>query len=223
LITAALIPARGGSKRLPRKNVVQVAGQPMLAYPVRAARDSGLFDRIYVSTEDSEIADVARQLNVAVIDRPSALAQDRSTVVDVCVHALDVDPQIDRLCCIYATSMLLTPETLVRSSALLDTPPAADVVMGVSEYPFPPVQALKEDEHGFVSYMWPEWRGIQSQFHPRLVVSNGTFYWARAEALKRNRTFYSSKTRPYLVPAAEVTDINTEEDLTRATAQLRAR
>ena len=194
----------------------------MLAYPVRAVQASGLFDRIYVSTEDAEIAQVARQLNVIVIDRPPDLAQDRSTVVEVCVHALDVDPEIDRLCCVYATAFLLRPQTLVRASALLDTPPAADFVMGVSEYSFPPVQALKEDDNGFLSYMWPEWRAVQSQFHPHLVVSNGTFYWARADALRRERTFCGAKTRPSLVPSEEVTDINTEEDLTRATAQLRS-
>src|SRR5688572_10779352 len=132
----------------------------MLAYPVRALRDSGLFDRIYVSTEDAEIAQVARQLNVEVIERPPELAQDRSTVVDVCMHVLEVDPDIDRLCCVYATSLLLKPQTLVRASALLDTAPAANFVMGVSEYVLPPVQAMKEDESGFLSYMWPEWRSI---------------------------------------------------------------
>lgn len=194
----------------------------MLAYPVQAIRASAVFDRIYVSTEDAEIAQVARQLDVEVIDRPRALAQDRSTVVDVCLHALEVDPAIERLCCVYATSVLLTPETLVRSAALLDTAPMADFVMGVSEYALPPVQAMREDERGFLAYMWPEWRAVQSQFHPHLVASNGTFYWARAEALTRERTLCGSKTRGCLVPANEVTDINTPDDVASALARLRA-
>lgn len=220
MVTAALIPARGGSKRLPRKNILAVGGLPMLARPIRAARASGLFDRIYVSTEDAEIAEVARACGSEVIDRPTGLAEDRSTVVQVCLHALETHPEIDRLCCIYATAALLRPDTLVAAHALLDASPAADFVMGVSEYEHPPVQALKTDAGGFLSYMWPEWRGVQSQFQPHLVVSNGTLYWARAAALKAERTFYGRRLRGHVVPAEEVSDLDTPADLDRLRRQL---
>jgi CMP-N-acetylneuraminic acid synthetase len=221
--TVALIPARGGSKRLPRKNILPIAGLPMLAWPIHAARESGLFDRVCVSTEDAEIAEVARRHGAEVIERPPAIAEDRSTVVQVCLHALETQPDIDLLCCVYATACLLRSKTLIDSRALLDAAPSADFVMGVSEYEHPPVQALKADEQGFLSYMWPEWRGVQSQFQPHLVVSNGTLYWARAEALRRERSFYGSRLKGFVVPADEVADIDTAEDLERARHRIEGR
>jgi len=213
--TVALIPARGGSKRLPRENILAVAGIPMLAHPIRTARESGLFEHIYVSTEDFEIAEVARRYDAEIIERPSEIAEDRSTVVQVCLNALEVHPDIDLMCCIYATAVLLTPETLVASHALLEKPPEADFVMGVSNYEHPPVQALKGDDSGYLSYMWPEWRGVQSQFHPRLLVSNGTFYWARRRALVDEKTFYGKRLRGFVVCPDQVSDIDTQEDLTK--------
>lgn len=216
MIRAALIPARGCSKRLPRKNVLEIGGLPMLAYPIAAARASGLFERILVSTEDAEIAEVARAHGAEVIDRPDRIAQDRSTVVQVCLHALEVQPDIERLCCVYATAILLRPDTLAAAHDLLDTPPEADFVMGVAEYEHPPVQALKADDQGYLSYMWPEWRGVQSQFQPHLVVSNGSFYWARAAALRAEKTFYGRRLKGYCVPAEQSADIDTLADLERA-------
>jgi pseudaminic acid cytidylyltransferase len=221
--TVALIPARGGSKRLPRKNILEVGGVPMLAHPILTARASGLFEHIYVSTEDAKIAEIAKQYGAEVIKRPSQIAEDRSTVVQVCLHALEVCPEIDLVCCIYATAVLLAPQTLVAAYALLGSEPAADFVMGVSEYEHPPVQALKADDNGYLSYMWPEWRGIQSQFQPRLVVSNGTFYWARRNALLKEKTFYGRRLKGSVVPSEQVSDIDTQEDLTRIVSRLNAK
>jgi CMP-N-acetylneuraminic acid synthetase len=193
---------------------------PMLVHPIKAARASGLFTHIYVSTEDAEIAEIASQYGAEVIDRPVNIAQDRSTVVEVCLHALDVHPEIELICCLYATAVLLTPETLIAAHALLDTVPEADFVMGVSEYEHPPVQALKQDEKGYLSYMWPKWRGVQSQFYPRLVVSNGTFYWARRAALQEEKTFYGQRLKGFVVPTEQVSDIDTQEDLTKTICKI---
>lgn len=219
----ALIPARGGSKRLPRKNILAVAGMPMLAHPITMARASNLFEHIYVSTEDDEIAEIAQKYGAEVIQRPPQIAEDRSTVVQVCLHALEIDPNIEVICCIYATAVLLTPETLICAHSLLGEKPEADFVMGVSEYEHSPVQALKMDDNGFLSYMWPEWRGKQSQFHPHLVVSNGTFYWARRNALLKEKTFYGRKLRGTVVPLEQVSDIDTPEDLIEIVAKLNAK
>lgn len=211
----ALIPARGGSKRLPRKNILDVGGVPILARPIMAARATGLFEQIYVSTEDAEIAEIAKQYGAEVIERPPQIAEDRSTVVQVCLHALETHPEISLMCCIYATAVLLEPETITAAYKLLGGDSEADFVMGVSEYEHPPVQALKADDNGYLSYMWPEWRGMQSQFHPHLVVSNGTFYWARRQALLEEKTFYGRRLRGFTVPSDQVSDIDTKEDLTR--------
>jgi len=185
----------------------------MLAHPIMAARASGLFDHIYVSTEDAEIAEIARRCGAEVIERPSHIAEDRSTVVEVCLHALESKPEIDLMCCIYATAVLLTPETLIAANKLLNAAPGIDFVMGVSEYEHPPVQALKADDNGYLSYMWPEWRGTQSQFYPSLVVSNGTFYWARRNSLMEEKTFYGRQLKGFVVPSEQVSDMDTQEDL----------
>ena len=220
MCTVALIPARGGSKRLLRKNMLELGGVPMLVHPILTARASGLFEHIYVSTEDAEIAEVAKQHGAEVIERPVGIAEDRSTVSQVCLHALETYLDIDVMCCIYATAVLLTPETLTASHALLSGESEADFVMGVSEYEHPPVQALKADGNGYLSYMWPEWRGIQSQFHPHLVVSNGTFYWARRQALLDEKTFYGCRLRGFVVPSEQVSDIDTQEDLFKVLSRL---
>lgn len=192
----------------------------MLARPIMAARETGLFEHIYVSTEDKEIAAIAKQYGAEVIERPPQIAEDRSTVVQVCLHALEIYPEIEFLCCVYATAVLLEPETIVDAHALLGGEPEADFVMGVSEYEHPPVQALKTDDNDYLSYMWPKWRGIQSQFHPHLVVSNGTFYWARRQALLEQKTFYGRRLRGFAVPTEQVSDIDTQEDLTKVISKL---
>lgn len=192
---------------------------PMLAHPILIARATGLFEHIYVSTEDPEIAKIAKQYGAEVIKRPSQIAEDRSTVAQVCLHALEVCPEIDLMCCIYATAVLLTPETLIAAHALLGGELEADFVMGVSEYEHPPVQALKAD-NGYLSYMWPEWRSIQSQFHPHLVVSNGTFYWARRNAFLEEKTFYGHRLKGAAVPSEQVSDIDTQEDLMKIASRI---
>jgi pseudaminic acid cytidylyltransferase len=208
----ALIPARGGSKRLPRKNILELAGKPVLAYPIDAALATGMFDEIYVSTEDQEIARVALCLGAKVIDRPPEISGDRSTVAQVCLHALETLSGVDIFCCIYATAVFLKPSTILESHKLLYHKAGADFVMGVSKYEYSPVQALKENEHGFLSYMWPNWQGIQSQFYPHLVVSNGTFYWGRREAFLKEKTFYGNRLRGFIVPSCQVSDIDTPKD-----------
>jgi len=185
----------------------------MLAYPIEAALASKLFDRVYVSTEDAEIAEVAERHGATIIARPSEIAADRSTVVQVCLHALETLPQVDLLCCIYATAVLLKSESIVAGYQMMRDQPETDFVMGVSEYEHPPVQALKEDQDGYLAYMWPEWRGVQSQFHPRLVVSNGAIYWARRQALLDEQTFYGKRLKGLHIPASQVSDIDTQQDL----------
>lgn len=194
---------------------------PLIAHAIGAARDSGLFEHVFVSTEDAEIADVARRYGAEVIERPAEIAQDRSTVVQVCLHALAAVPDIQILCCIYATAVFLKSSTLLSSYEQLIGDPNADFVMGVSGYEHHPVQALKADAQGNLSYMWPEWRGVQSQQYPNLVVSNGAFYWARREALIREKTFYGQRLKGFVMPPEQVSDIDTPHDLDRIIQRLK--
>ena len=213
MATIALIPARGGSKRLPRKNILDIGGKPLLTYAIQAALATTLFDHVYVSTDDLDIADIAHNAGAKVLHRPSRLAQDSSTVVEVCLDVLHSHLEVDLLCCIYATAAFLTSNSISQAHELLYASSGADGVMGVSEYEYSPVQALMTSNEGFLSYMWPEWQGVQSQKYPRLLVSNGTFYWIRRGALLSEKTFYCKRVRGFIVPMDEVTDIDTFADL----------
>ena len=212
----AIIPARGGSKRLPRKNVMPVLGKPMLAYPVQAALQSGMFERVIVSTEDEEIREAALEAGAEVLERPNELARDRARVVDVCENVLEIlgkdNALPDYFCCIYATAIFITPDDLKKSFQLFEQEPTPDVVMGVSDFNLHPVQAL-EHKDGFLTPKWPEYLGMQSQFHPRLVASNGTLYWAGTSYFEQNPNFYCSRLKGYKIPKLRAIDLDTQEDL----------
>ena len=216
----AIIPARGNSKRLPRKNILPLGGMPMLSYPVRAAIGSGIFDQVIVSTEDAEIASIAEKCGAMVHYRSKELAQDRSTMAQVCLSVLS-EYSCHEFCCLYATAVLITSDTIIQAYNDLHQHPKADYVMGVSKYNLPPVQALKYDEDGFLSYMWPEFRGVQSQFHPDLCVSNGSFVWADTKVFMREKTFYGTKLKGYLVSNEEMIDIDTHDDYLLARSKMR--
>jgi pseudaminic acid cytidylyltransferase len=215
-VRIAIIPARGGSKRLPRKNIVQITGKPILTYPVKAALDSELFNEVIVSSEDEKILEIARQVGARAILRPRELAQDHSTVVEVCLHIIDEfarqKKMVSEFCCIYATALFLTVTDLRDSFRLLTSPPPSDFVMGVSHYDLHPVQALKRKGE-YLTSMWPEYKGLQSQFYPDLVASNGTLYWARVEAFRKTRSFYGDRLKGYEIPRGRAVDIDTPEDL----------
>jgi len=207
----AVIPARGGSKRLPRKNILPLGGVPMLARVIRTAREAGIFDEVIVSSEDEEILELARREGALAHVRPEELAKDQSTVVETCLDVL-VSHNSDVFCCIYATSALLAKETLLASGQKFLNDEKASVMMGVSEYNFHPVQALRTDSDGFAKLLFPEYQSLQSQFYPNLRVSNGTFYWARVGSFFREKTFYSNSLRLFDVPKNEAFDIDTADD-----------
>lgn len=209
----AIIPARGGSKRLPRKNILPINGRPIIGYPIRTALESGLFDDVIVSTEDEEIARIAESFGVTIIKRPQSLATDASSVVEVCTHVLGLPEylEVQNFCCIYATAVFLEPCQLVVARKNLDDVDI-DYVMGVSHYDYHPVQALRHEGHYLVS-MWPEYQKKKSQEYPELVVSNGTFYWARTKQFLLDQTFYGKRLVGYVLASV---DIDTIEDYNNA-------
>jgi len=215
-MTICVIPARGGSKRLPRKNILPYKGKPLLSYVVEAARASNVFDEIIVSSEDDEIRDIAVQFGATAYQRDPAIAGDGSTVVEVCLDVLDKN-STEIFCCIYPTAVLLSSETISTSKALFDDygESKASVLMGVSKYNYHPVQALSLEVDGSGIPMFPEFRSVQSQFYPHARVSNGTFYWGRKSRFEIEKSFYSEKLKLFEVPDSEVCDIDTPEDYSR--------
>jgi len=206
----AIIPARGGSKRLPRKNILPLNNKPLLAHVIDIALNSNIFEKVIVSTEDEEIARVAGEFGAEVFIRNSKLAQDSSTVVEVCLDVLR-EYKVDEFCCLYATSALLSVTTLKESYREFRTRKPS-VLMGVSNYNYSPVQALTVDNNGDASLLIEEYRGVQSQYHPKLRVSNGSLYWAKEQSFIKEKTFYSKKLNVFDVPENEVCDVDTEED-----------
>lgn len=212
----AIIPARGGSKRLHRKNILPVNDKPMLAYPIKVALESQLFNEVIVSTEDSEIASVAKEYGASVYKRPDELAQDRSTVVEVCLNVIDqltlAGKRPEIFCCLYATAIFISTQDIKASYKILKDNENTEFVMGVSSYNVHPVQALI-NKNGYLEPMWPEYQELQSQFYPELVASNGTLYWAKTDEFYKTQSFYAERLKGYLIPRTRVVDIDTLEDI----------
>jgi pseudaminic acid cytidylyltransferase len=211
----AFIPARGGSKRLPRKNIMEFHGRPMISYTINAARESGLFDRVVVSTEDAEIADIAQRAGADIDRRPARFATDQAHVTDVCLDFLERERSVGRtwdvMSCLYATAPMRTAADIRATAGLLD-PGRCDFAMAVTRYPLPPHQALKLEADGVLSPMWPELIGRRANELPGLVVDNGSTYAVDVAAFERSRTFYGPKLRGYEMPRARSVDIDTRED-----------
>jgi CMP-N-acetylneuraminic acid synthetase len=221
-----LIPARGGSKRLPRKNVIDFLGRPIIAYTIDAARESGCFERIVVSTEDEEIAAVARQYGAASMGRPPELATDTAGVVDVCLHVLDGEEAAGRtweaMCCLYATAPLRTAGDIRATVGLLDNG-VCSFVMGVTSFDLQPHLALKFASDGGLTAMWPDLIKYRASDLPPLRVSNGTTYAVHVAPFRQYRTFYGPGLRGYDMPRERSVDIDTQADLDLAQMIARGR
>ena len=205
------IPARGGSKRLPRKNILKINGVPLITRVANICKDAGIFDSIVVSTDDLEIKEICLLNDVKVHDRNNKLGQDRSTVVEVMLDLLK-SFKCDNFCCVYPTSCLLKPLTLKESYNKFVSDNSINVLMGSSKYNYHPVQALVLKEGGLAVPLLPSYKNVQSQFYPEVRVSNGSFYWARKHTFLKEKTFYSKKLGLFDVTPSQVCDINTIED-----------
>lgn len=211
----AIVPAKSRSTRLPGKNIKKIAGIPMVCRVVNTLIESALFDEVWVSTDCEDIGDVIEESGAKVLLRPESLATDRSTVNDVCLHWLDqLSKRPNIFCCTYPTSIFLTPDDYRDAYSLFDGD--AYGVMGVSEYNYPPVQALSKDQAGYMKMLVPEYHKVQSQFFPECYVSNGSQYWAITDRYLEERTFYLSKLKPYVTNEEHILDINYPEDYDQA-------
>ncbi|PKA67772.1 N-acylneuraminate cytidylyltransferase [Pseudomonas baetica] len=213
----AIIPARGGSKRIPRKNLALFDGVPMIVRSIRTALDSGLFDQVVVSTDDAEIADVARAHGAQVpFLRPAELADDFTGTAAVIVHALQRLPSFDYACCVYATAPLLQARYLREGFELLEQHPDQSFTFSVCNFGFPVQRALTLDGQGALTALYPEFRNTRSQDLPEAFQDAGQFYWGRRDAWLRGEVVYSSASLPVILPRHLVQDIDTPEDWKRA-------
>lgn len=218
-MTVCVIPARGGSKRIPRKNIRPFHGRPMIGWSIAAAQDSGVFDRIVVSTDDAEIAAVARDQGAEVpFLRPADLSGDHAATVPVIAHAaaaLGLAPDT-QVCCLYATAPMVEPGDLAAALALLQ--PSVTYVMAVTTFPYPIQRALRRDAQGGVTMMAPEHMTTRSQDLEEAWHDAGQFYWARAETWAAGVPVFGPGARGLALPRHRVQDIDTPEDWARAEA-----
>ncbi len=217
-MSVCIIPARGGSKRIPRKNIRDFCGRPMIAWPIQAAIDSGCFDRIVVSTDDDEIAQVAKEAGAEVpFRRRAELSDDHTPTVPVIVDAIDqLDVQgLTPVCCLYATSPFVTPADLNAGMERLDNT-GAPFVLSVTTYAFPIQRALRRDTSGEVKMFNPAHMQTRSQDLEEAWHDAGQFYWGRAESWATSRGIFESGAQGLALPRHRVQDIDTEEDWLRA-------
>lgn len=217
----AVIPARGGSKRVPRKNLRPFAGRPMIGYAIGVAQRSGLFERIVVSTDDAEVAAVARTLGADVpFLRPAELADDFTPTVPVIAHAIRACAELGwhaRLaCCIYPAVPLLQPQTLADALALLEAGDAP-YAFPVLAYRAPIQRALRRDLNGRSAPLHPEYMQTRTQDLPAAFHDAGQFYWGRSAAWRRGASPLDGGRSIVLQPWQAV-DIDTPDDWARAEA-----
>lgn len=214
--TVAIITARGGSKRIPRKNVRPFRGKPMLVWPLQAALACGRFDEVMVSTDDPEIAGIARQYGASVpFLRSARTADDFASTPDVLMEVLETHRSrgitFETACCIYPTAPFLTPQALNDGYDRLQSG-SFDVVMPVVAFSYPILRSLKRHESGQIELTWPENLNRRSQDLPPSYHDAGQFYWFRVEAFLRDRVLLGPNTGSILLPETHVQDIDSEAD-----------
>ncbi|MBO5336735.1 MAG: pseudaminic acid cytidylyltransferase [Lachnospiraceae bacterium] len=211
----AIITARGGSKRIPRKNIREFCGKPILAYSINAALSAGIFDTVMVSTDDNEIAEIARSYGAEVpFMRSEATANDYAATNDVVKEVLDTYAKhgecFDIACCIYPTAPFLTGETLKKAVELLEEN-QADSVIPVVRFGFPPQRSVVVEE-GMLQFKWPEYMFSRSQDLQPFYHDAGQFYCMRTESFLAENRLFMTKTVPLELSEMEVQDIDNEVD-----------
>lgn len=210
----AVIPARGGSKRIPRKNIQPFAGMPMIAHSLRAAHAAGLFEHVLVSSEDDEILTIAAEHGGEPIRRPPELAGDTTGTFPVIRHAIGWARAqgwaLDAVCCIYATAPFLRPEDLRAAWECLSAS-GLDFSFAATTYPYPVFRSLVRDGDG-VRMLFPEYLQCRSQDLPEAIHDAGQFYWGRPSAWLEREALFGPSAVPVMLPRHRVQDIDTPED-----------
>lgn len=215
----AVIPARGGSKRIPRKNIKDFCGMPMIAYAINAARQSGLFEHVIVSTDDEEIARIANEYEAETpFRRPAELADDHTPTVPVIAHAITACQalgwHIDYTCCIYPGVPFIQMDDLKRAFELLQTSHAA-YCFPITEFPSAIQRALRRLPNGTMQPFYPQYEMTRTQDLEPAYHDAGQFYWGKIDAWLSGKKVHSGGVG-HLIPNWRVVDIDTPDDWTRA-------
>lgn len=223
-MNVAVIPARGGSKRLAGKNIRVFCGKPIIAYGIEAALQSRLFDLVIVSTDCKDIKKLAESYGATVpFLRPDCLADDHTPLIPVITHAIDwVEKNLaipKYACCIFATAPFIQAKFLLDGRRLLEQNPEADFAIACTSYAFPVQRALRLDGK-YLNLMSPEYELTRSQDLPEAYHDAGQFYWGKSTAFRNNK-WVISNTLPVMLPRWLVQDIDTEEDWEAAEALMK--
>lgn len=217
----AIIPARGGSKRIPRKNIKLFCGKPIIAYSIQRAKETKLFDRIIVSTDDAEISDIAVKWGAEVpFTRPHTLADDYSTTIDVIKHALKWLKKNDEriynsACCIYPTAPFIRMRDLKKAYESL-TFKGIEFAFPVVTFPSSIFRALKITPENKLSMFWPEYLNTRSQDLPEAYHDAGQFYWGKISSFLKHDAIIREYSNPVIIPRYLAQDIDTLEDWKQA-------
>lgn len=212
----AIITARGGSKRIPRKNIRNFLGRPIIAYSIDAALKSGAFDEVMVSTDDAEIREISQRYGAKVpFLRSPETSNDTATTTDVIIEVLEqyrkIGIDFDFACCIYPTAPFVSPETLKTglNSMIKDR---SDAAIPVVKYSYPIQRALEIDSDERLKMLHPEYSRARSQDLKPAYHDAGQFYWFRTSAINPNMELLKMKASPIVISETMVQDIDTEED-----------
>jgi pseudaminic acid cytidylyltransferase len=211
----AIITARGGSKRIPRKNIKNFLGSPIIKYSIDAALNAGCFDEIMVSTDDKEIAELAISLGAKVpFMRSNTNSNDFATTADVVAEVIDMYEQhnkyFDYACCIYPTAPFVTAVKLEKAYKML-IKKDVDSIVPVVKFGFPILRSLKM-KNGKIKMNWPEHTNTRSQDLAPAYHDSGQFYFLKIDAFKKQKKLFTDNSIGYEMPESEVQDIDTEED-----------
>lgn len=216
-MNVAIIPARGGSKRIPRKNIKNFHGKPIIAYSIIAAKESRLFDRIIVSTDDDEIANISLSFGAEVpFIRPFDISDDYSTTNDVIKHSIhwlnknECSPEY--ICCIYPTAPFIQIDDIVNSYMTISGDSDINYCFPVCEFPYPIQRAMRCNENGRVEMFQPQYFTARSQDLDNAYHDAGQFYWGRANAYINDEPIFSTNSIPLIISRKRVIDLDNQED-----------
>lgn len=219
--TVAVVPARGGSKRIPRKNIRPFRGTPLLVRTINLLRQSKIFDRIVISTDDTEIAEMAVAAGAeAPFLRPAELADDHTGARPVIIHAIETletqsGAKLGPVCIVYPTAVFIEPHDLQESLAQLQSGPI-EFVFSAAGFDAPIQRALRVGPDGICELMWPEHTLTRSQDLEEAYHDAGQFYWGYRDAWLAGKPVFQSRSLLHVLPRWRVQDIDTEEDWQRA-------